>query len=424
MLAIFDRAAISFLAGKGGGTFEPEVQLGTTGLPLRVRISDLNGDGWPDVLATGATADKLSLFLGAGADGLIGAVNYETGRKAPAFTVSADFDGDGFADVAVADHRDGVVSIMRGDESGRISGFHLVHVGPGAGNMARGDFDVDGTPDVAVAVAGGLRMLQNRSRPGNFSFAVLPDLSQPPFPAGIGPFEIASARVDDDAVPDLVVADYGGNAVRCLKGLPGGFSYTTMGPPIPAAGGPLGLVVGHLVPSAPDFGVDIAVARFRDARISVFSGNGRGGFSAAQEIPVGAEPNYMRAADFNGDQLFDLVVSNLGSDDVTLVSALPSGGFRTSSIGAGDGPTALLASDLNRDGHADLLVTSYSGADLRVFLGDGRGGFPTVFRFPGTYNAVSADLGDVNGDGLPDLSIASLLTTRVSLLLNRSRELR
>jgi hypothetical protein len=55
-----------------------------------------------------------------------------------------------------------------------------------------------------------------------------------------------------------------------------------------------------------------------------------------------------------------------------------------------------------------------------VLLGDGSGGFARILRFPGTFEAVSADLGDVNADGLPDLAVASLRTTRISLYINQS----
>ena len=51
-------------------------------------------------------------------------------------------------------------------------------------------------------------------------------------------------------------------------------------------------------------------------------------------------------------------------------------------------------------------------------VGDGRGSFPELSRFPGTLGASDALLQDMNGDGKADLLIASLISSRVSLVKN------
>jgi hypothetical protein len=413
--ALFEQASIAYFAGIGGGLFQPEVQYGTSGLPLRVKIADLDGDGRLEVITTGATSDRLSVFFPA-QGGPYGAVNFATKRKSPNYTVVADFDGDGFADVAAADRLEGFVQFLRGGSEGRLASGEEVQVGVHAGNMIKQDFNGDGKIDIALAVNGGVRLLANVSSPGRFAFNVVPPLHQPPYPAGTGTFEIVTGLVDDDFIPDMIVADFWGGAIHFLRGTGAPFIYQKMREPIKLEGAPVGLIAAQF---NDDSFLDFAVAQFTKGIVSVFQGTGNGGFNRILDVPVGNKPNYMRAADFDRNGWTDLVVSNLESDNVSVLLRIESG-FLVNTLTVGEGPTALLAGDMNRDGLPDILVTSTTGADFPVLLGDGSGGFARILRFPGTFEAVSADLGDVNADGLPDLAVASLRTTRISLYINQS----
>jgi hypothetical protein len=136
-------------------------------------------------------------------------------------------------------------------------------------------------------------------------------------------------------------------------------------------------------------------------------------------VPVGAQPNYMRGTDFDGDGRIDLAVSNAATDEVTVLVA-QGNGFSSQVLSVGAVPTGLVATDLNRDGHSDILVVSHASSDFRVVLGVGDGGFGAHFRFPGTYRATSAAMADVDGDGLPDLIVGSDDTQRVNIYRNVS----
>ena len=93
-------------------------------------------------------------------------------------------------------------------------------------------------------------------------------------------------------------------------------------------------------------------------------------------------------------------------------------GFVGASYPAGASPTALMADDLTGDGLVDILVASLGSGDFRVLSGDGKGSFPGLTGFPGTFGASDAVLQDMDGDGLGDLLIASLVTNRLSLVRN------
>lgn len=63
--------------------------------------------------------------------------------------------------------------------------------------------------------------------------------------------------------------------------------------------------------------------------------------------------------------------------------------------------------DLNKDGNVDAVAEAVDYA--QVFLGDGKGGFTlqaNTVPYPG-FDILPAQIGDVNGDGIPDLILPS-----------------
>lgn len=68
--------------------------------------------------------------------------------------------------------------------------------------------------------------------------------------------------------------------------------------------------------------LDLVVVNLDAQIVSVFLGNGRGGFSPAPESPFatgGGDPFSVGAGDFNGDGKPDLAVANNFTDDVSLL---------------------------------------------------------------------------------------------------------
>lgn len=114
-------------------------------------------------------------------------------------------------------------------------------------------------------------------------------------------------------------------------------------------------------------------------------------------------------ADVNGDGAPDLLVANdnsvgvlLGNGDGTFQSALAYGAWRARSVAVGD---------VNVDGKPDLLVARRTASSLSavgVLLGNGDGTFqPAITYDSGGYQSFSVAVGDVNGDGKPDLVTAN-----------------
>ncbi len=72
-------------------------------------------------------------------------------------------------------------------------------------------------------------------------------------------------------------------------------------------------------------------------------------------------------------------------------------------------PWSVLIADLNGDGKPDLVITNFPSSHVVVMWGNGDGTFqPTLTYYSvGGFNVVSVALADVNGDGKPDLLVAT-----------------
>ena len=65
--------------------------------------------------------------------------------------------------------------------------------------------------------------------------------------------------------------------------------------------------------------LDLAVADYGAAKLSVFLGNGDGTFGTRGDYAVGSNPYFLAAADLNGDGKLDLAVANYSSATVSVL---------------------------------------------------------------------------------------------------------
>ena len=148
---------------------------------------------------------------------------------------------------------------------------------------------------------------------------------------------------------------------------------------------------------------------------------------AATSAPTGQAADRFLIADFNNDGYPDTAAVASGYVQVTLYGA----GHKTLSTQRYNYPTGfgsvLVAADFNGDGILDLaatVVTSAPPAFVAVFLGKGDGTFANAVMYPAGPNPSTLVAADFNGDGKPDLAIASQNATgfptgTVAVLLGR-----
>src|SRR5439155_11712453 len=147
--------------------------------------------------------------------------------------------------------------------------------------------------------------------------------------------------------------------------------------------------------------------------VSVPLGNGDGSFGAKTDFGTGSGPNSVAIGDLNGDGKPDLAVANGSSNTVSVLLGNGNGSFGArTDYGTGSAPRSVAIGDLNGDGKPDLAVAntgSYPGYDgtVSVLLGNGNGSFGAKTNFGTGSKPFSVAIGDVNGDGRPDLAVAN-----------------
>ena len=328
--------------------------------------------------------------------------------------VAADFNGDGYADLAAIDGSNSISVLLNSGE-----GVFRLPVTYAAGTtvaaLAVGDFNGDGKPDLAVAdvdiycyCPGSLSILLGN---GDGTF-------QPPFtyPAGSGAAAVATGDFNGDGKLDVVLANYGfageGQTVSVLLGNGDGtfqpaVDYTVQGSPVSVA----------VADFNGDGKLDLAVANFSGYGIlSILLGNGDGTFQPQIEISVSIDPDAVAAGDLNGDGMPDLIVAG------TYVA--PGGNTVFVLLGNGDGtfqpPTgypaeadafALALADFNRDGHLDVAVADASGGrgnpatpGITILLGKGDGSLEPAGTYVSFGNNQSLAVADFDHDGKLDLA--------------------
>ena len=237
------------------------------------------------------------------------------------------------------------------------------------------------------------------------------------YTTGSGPQSVISADFNKDGHLDMALTNYAENTVSVLLGIGNGsFELPSMSF---ACNGihPYWLVARDF---NDDGNLDLAICNEGSNAVAVLLGLSNGSF----ELPAmtfnsgGSLPSSIAAADVNNDNKIDLVVTNTGSNNITILLGMGDGTFQVPgrSYAAGKLPTSVTNGDFNADGNIDLAVVSRGSNQLLIFLGYGDGSFHskstsyTTGSFP--YAVRTADF---NGDSKLDLVVSNFQANTISI---------
>ena len=218
--------------------------------------------------------------------------------------------------------------------------------------------------------------------------------------SGAGP--ITAGDVNGDGLTDLVAVDDGAGTIQVFlqggAGLPGGPSTAIQG------------LVPRKVLLADvdrDGRTDLVEMGSNSTRIDYQDAPGFVG--RTQEVPT-VGPVDLAVGDLTGDGLPDLAVAREGDVGVWVQRANGSWSRPADVTLAAPGFQAIEAADLNRDGHADLVLAK--PFNVTEYLQDPEGGLNATERHQwlnSSWGDISLRVGDLNGDGRPDLVVTEVV---------------
>jgi FG-GAP-like repeat/PASTA domain/FG-GAP repeat len=335
--------------------------------------------------------------------------SYGTGKR-PVSVAIGDLNGDRRPDLATANRDASTVSVLlnRGDGSFRPKRNYATGRHPDS--VAIGDLTGDGKPDLAIANydSNSASVLLNQ---GDGSFQPKFDLK-----AGGHPLSVAIGDLNGDGKPDLAI----GNSVLLNRG-DGSFQ-----PKLDyAMGEGAFFAIGDL---NDDRKPDLATANLDANTVSVFLGRGDGSFRPARDYATGRVPESVAIGDLNGDGKPDLATANADSYTVSVLLNRGDGSFKRKldyaagtqpiCFGCLSQPLSVAIGDLNGDGKPDLATANYGGS-VSVLPNRGDGSFQAKLDYYPGFGPRSVAIADLNGDRKRDLATANAGANSVSVLLNR-----
>ena len=174
-----------------------------------------------------------------------------------------------------------------------------------------------------------------------------------------------------------------------------------------------------------DNNLDIIYASFSTDNVVVLLNSGQGTFLIQVIYPIdrGSFPYWTAAADLNGDNKLDIIVANSGTSTIGVLLNTGNATFstqRTYSTGYYSEPTSVVAADIDGDNKLDILVTNSAADNVGVFFNTGNGTFTrqtTIFT-GSTSHPYSVVAADVNNDNKLDIIVGNRYTSNMGIFLN------
>ncbi len=323
---------------------------------------------------------------------------------------TADFDGDGNTDVASMNYSDDNITIFNNTGNLRFLSLTLnvrlnTDENPAAITVA--DIDGDGKKDIIITedISRKIAIYRNTSTPGNFSFEDKKEYGTFTYPVNV-----AAGDIDGDGKPDLLVTNNQDQTVSVFRNTTTG-NIISLAAPVNFSTGeaPYGIAAQDV---DGDGKADMIVGNQYSNSVSVFLNTSTVqniAFAAKTDFTTGSQPYGIGVADVDGDGKADIITANLDTTTISVLRNTSSVGNTTfaakEDVDIKGGANAVAVGDIDGDGKPDIAVSN-SSVYMAVIKNTSTAGLlsfqPVVqYQLNGSANCIA--LADINRDGTPDI---------------------
>jgi hypothetical protein len=398
-------SAFAVFLGTGGGAFAaPTVSDAGTGCGIgqAPEVADFNNDGFLDLVITHNIStrfcfgNKVTVHLGDGAGGFATPGILFTTGGTPRAIAPGDFNEDGNVDLAISNSDHGTVFIHQGRGDGSFFITTVFFVGSYPIPMIMRDVNADGHLDLLVAPAHQVKVYFGSGTGGFASGPVFTVTSA---------YGLATGDFNEDGTVDIAAASNTLGTANIFLGTGGGSFSGPVSFPMGPGGlqldlepadfdgdGHEDLATGHVVGGSPA------------GNVSLVPGDGTGAFGLASTFTASTGTvGHLRAADLDVDGRPDLVAADVSPTGVwVLLNTSTSVVTVDIDIKPGSDPNCF-----NNNGHGVIPVAILGSAEFDVTQVDagtvGLEGLEVAAR--GKAEKLLAHVEDVNGDGFDDLVV-------------------
>jgi len=336
---------------------------------VAVHVTDLDGDGDPDVVVASMDDDTVAWYPNQGAGVFADRRVISATTRGARSVFSADLDGDGDFDVLAASSDDDTISWFANQGGGVFGTEQVINpVAFGARCVYAADLDGDGDLDVLAAAmdANTVAWYENR---GDGVF---------------GPQQVITALAQRVVCVQAVDLDADGD-------------------------------------------MDVLAASSLDDSITWYANQGAGVFGSPQLISSSADGAWsVTTADLDGDGDPDVLASSREDDTVAWYANQGSGvfGARQLITTQSNDATSVAAADLDGDGDLDVVATSYADNTVAWYENSGDGVFGTQQVISSAdAGAIFVSIADLDDDGDPDVVLAAVRDDALVWYENRTTQL-
>ena len=371
-----------------------------TKTPLNTNIS---GSEWPDFVVRDAATQQAFVVRTGGQPGFSRGQRVASGFSGMDKVVGTwDLDGDGLADLLARDKKSGITTFYKGNGAGQLTaGATTKRFKKMVQLVGVGDFDGDGRNDVVGKKARKQKLLLFRGK-GNGTFKKTKVIANP----WTYKLVVAAGDANRDGKQDLYARNANGKLWLLRGDGSGGLKRNAR--KMSGSWDSFDVLAGF-GDLTNDGRPDLLARAKKSGRTYVYPAQGRKGFGqrfGGWNRFAGVR-KLVSAGDLMGPAVDLVGVSRKGNLVVfPNRQGRPIEGVVPTGVTFSDSSQVLTVGDFNRDGHTDVLTRSASTGDLFLRAGNGADGFAEPVLAGQGFGSV-ADLrgvGDVTGDGIPDLA--------------------